>query len=490
MAHHFLTGQASLWVQRSGPNTEPVYLGCHALGDVDQPEGDIELIYCPDESGPDRFKVVASVQGAAGAITSSVTTDITDEIDELERARCPFTLFVHLSKNGRKDLFTNFDRTFVLTNTRITSRGLAALVARTPDDNARAEQSFDIAAEALLRLKEPEIARQTTAEVNGINDITFCNSEQCRTDEEVAMDSCQVGFAVADPTALATANVLYTSNGGTWAATATDPFAADEVPVAVECFEFGRDTVRVIVARGTTDAGNPAEIAYSDDNGATWTTVDVGTDDGEFAPGPRSLFALDRNNIWLGTDSGRIYFSGDGGLTWTAQEDAVINTGDWSSIHFVDRLVGWAAGENNEIARTIDGGTSWSAITGPSGQTTDDMNVIFALDRNRAWVGFNDGTLWYTHDAGVTWTQRSFSGSGVGQVRDIKFFNDSLGYMITDNASPVGRVHWTIDGGYTWQVLDLNTNAGYNSLFVCDAWSFFVVGEAEGSLGYIAKGQV
>lgn len=490
MAHHFLTGEAALWVQRSGPNTIPVYLGCHALGDVDQPEGDLELIYCPDESGPNRFKVVASVQGAAGAITSSITTDVTDEIDELERAKCPFTLFVHMSKNGRKDLFTNFDRSFVLTNTRITSRGLASLVARTPDDNSRAEQSFDISAETLLRLKEPEISRQTISEVNGINDITFCNAEQCRTDEEVAMDSCQVGFAVTDPTASGTANVLYTSNGGTWAATATDPFAADEVAIGVECFDFGRDTTRVIVARGTTDVAAPAEIAYSDDNGTTWTAVEVGAVDGAFAPAAGSLFALDRNNIWLGTDDGFIYYSDDGGLTWTAQESGTITTTEWNSIHFVDANVGWAAGENNEIARTIDGGTTWSAITGPAGQTTDDINVVFALDRNHAWIGFNDGTLWYTRDAGANWSQRSFSGSGVGEVRDIKFLNDSVGYMLTNNATPVGRAHWTIDGGYTWQVLDANTNAGYNSLFVCDEWSFFIAGEAQGSLGYIAKGSV
>lgn len=490
MAHHFLSGEASLWIQRNGPNTLPVFLGCHALGDVDQPEGDLELIYCPDESGPNRFKVVASVQGAAGAITSSVTTDITDDIDELERAKCPFTLFAHLSKNGRKDLFTNFDRTYIFTNTRITSRGIAALVARTPDDNSRAEQSFDISAEALLRLKEPEIARQTTSEVNAINDISFCNSEQCRTDEEVALASCQIGFAVTDPTALATANVLYTSNGGTWAATATDPFAADEVIIAVECFDFGRGVTRVIVAAGTTAAGSPARIAYSDDNGATWTVVNVNSTNAIFVTSPRSLFALDRNNIWVGLSNGYIYHSGDGGLTWVAQESGVISTTQWNAIRFVDALVGWAAGENNEVARTIDGGVTWSAITGPAGQTTDDIQTIEVLDRNRAWIGYNDGTLWYTHDAGVTWAQRSFSGSGVGSVRDVRFFNDSLGYMVTNNASPVGRAHWTIDGGYTWQVLGLNTNAGYNSLFLCDEWSFFVAGEAQGSLGYIAKGQV
>jgi hypothetical protein len=59
--------------------------------------------------------------------------------------------------------------------------------------------------------------------------------------------------------------------------------------------------------------------------------------------------------------------------------------------------------------------------------------------------------------------------------------------MIVNNASPVGRALWTINGGYTWSQLDLKTNSGYNSLFVCDEWNFFVAGEANGGLGYIAK---
>jgi photosystem II stability/assembly factor-like uncharacterized protein len=493
MAHHFVAGEGALFAQINGPNTVPVYLGCHQIGDVDQPDGDIELIYCPDEKAPSTFKVVGSVKGAAGAITTTVTTDVTDELDDLERVKCPFTLFVNMSKAGRKNVFTNADRTFVFGNTQVTSRGLTGLTARTPDDNTRSEQTFDISSEFLIRAFAPTISRQTITETSNINDITFCNDQRCRTDEDVAQDACETGYAVTDAPAgspSATANVVATTNGSTWAATAADPFAVTEDIIAVECFEVSRDDVRVIVARGTTDGANPAEIAYSDDSGATWTAVDVGSVNGEFAPTRFSLFALNRDNVWMTSDGGYIYYSSDAAITWTAQESGSITSSAWNAIHFVDSDTGFVGGASNAMARTIDGGTTWSSITGPTARAANAVICVSVLDRNRIWVGYDSGHLYYTLDGGTTWSLRSFTGSGVGDVRDIDFFNELLGFMISDNASPVGTVHWTKDGGYTWETITTPTNVGLNALFVCDEWNFFVCGEAQGGTGFIAKGTV
>lgn len=489
MTHHYVAGEGALFTQPNGPNTQPVYLGCHQIGDIDEPQGDVELIYCPDPSGPSRFRVVNSLQGAAGAVTTSITTDVMDELDYLERAKCEAPIYIHMVKAGLKNLFTNYDRSFVLTGARITSRGLTGLTARTPDDNTRSEMTFELSGERLLRIVRLELARQTIAETLAINDLTFCNQETCGSEETMAMDACQIGFAVADAGA-GTANVIRTTNGGTWTATAADPFAATEHAIAVECFEMGRDSTRVLVARGITDADDPAEVAYSDDNGATWVNVDVGAVDGAYVVGPQALFALDRSNIWLGTDGGYIYKSEDGGGSWVAQEAGLITNTAWHAIHFANELVGWAAGAANQIGRTLDGGESWGEITGPAGKSGVVINTVFAFDRNRAWIGFADGTLYYTNDGGVTWNQRTFSGSGVGQVRQIAFLNDYFGIMIRNNASPVGTALMTIDGGYTWEPLTTPTNSGLNAVAICNEWSFFVAGEPNGGTGYIAKASV
>lgn len=490
--HYYLAGEGSLWAQPNGANTEPVYLGCHVLGDITRDRGGVEPIWCQDESGPNRFKVVGTVQGAPGLVTTDITAKMTDDLDELEKADCAFPLFVIMSKAGRKDMITNSDRVFVLSNARITSEGITGLVVSNPDDNAASELTFDVTAEALLRLAAPDIDRQSISETSNISDISFPAERRCRTDETAAQRADAIGFAsTTAPTGSpsTTANVLLTTNGGTWTAAAADPFAATEDIIAIESFYIGRNTIRIVVARGTADAGNPAEIAYSDDSGATWSNVDVGAVNGQYAPTRHSLFALDYRNMWLATHLGYVYFSADGGATWATQQASTITAAAINCIRFADRDVGWFCGANGVIARTVDGGESWSAVTGPSAQSAVAANVVDVLDRNRAWVGYADGELWYTEDAGVTWTQNArFSGSGVGQIRDIRFFDDNLAYMIRNTASPVGKVLWTYDGGYDWVELTSATNAGYNTLSLIDEWTFYVGGQAYSATGWISKG--
>src|SRR3972149_12276387 len=112
MAHIFLAGEGALWILPGGPNTAPDFLGCHLLGDVTEPTGDVTLGYCPDPSGPNRFKVKYSFQGVPGVVTTSITTDVQATAAALEDIACPVPLFVMQSQCGRKDVFANYDRAF------------------------------------------------------------------------------------------------------------------------------------------------------------------------------------------------------------------------------------------------------------------------------------------------------------------------------------------------------------------------------------------
>lgn len=489
MSTTLTSGMASLFVQKDGPNTEVEYLGCHEIGDVTIPEGDLTLYYCPDPNQVNKYIVKGSFQGAPGSITTSMTADFTDDIDAMERIVFPFTLFINKSLRGRRNQFTNRDRAIILGNARITQRGYTGLSDRSQENAAKTEATYEISAEFALRPVNETIARQTTSETRAINAITFCNAVQQRTDDSVARRSCEIGFAVADAGSSASGNVLATTNGATWTASAADPFGNGEHVIAVGCFDVSRDTTRVVVARGATDAGAPAEISYSDDSGAAWTAVNVGSTNGQFVPTRHSMFILDATHAWVATDTGYIYFSADSCLTWTAQESGTINTGAWNAIHFADEEVGWAGGAANEIAKTVDGGSTWSAVTGPSARSSDDVLAVFALDKNRAWIGYDSGHLYYTLDGGVTWTSRSFSGSASGEVRDIKFLNELQGYMLHNTSAPLGRVLKTIDGGNTWELVTTPTNSGMNALWLCDEWKFYAVGEANSGTGVILKAE-
>lgn len=484
---HFTGGHGALWAQPYGPNTQPVYLGCHTMGDVDEPQGDVEILYCRAPGAPNSFRAVGSLKGAAGAVTFSITADITDGPDPLERIKCPATIFVNLADSGRMDDFSNWQRQFVLYDAEITSRGLSGLVARTQDDVDRAEQTFDLSARELLRVFGLTVSRQTITETQDIQSVAFCNEFRCASSERPAQDVCELGFATAAAAGGSTANVLVTTNGGQWAATASDPFASDEDAGAVDCVQLGADATRVFVGRLTTDAGNAAEIAYSDDNGANWTTVDVGAVNGQYIT---ELFALDRNNIWAVTDDGYIYFSSDAGLSWAVQSAGVLTSGAINDIAFTDTDVGWVGGDTNIIGRTVDGGDTWSLISGPGAEAANDVLTVEAIDRNRAWVGYSSGKLYYTENGGANWYERSFSGAGTGTVNDIKFLNVTYGFMVRTDGSNVGHLYRTTDGGFTWTEITTPTNAGLSNVVICDAWTVFASGPVQGGTGFIAKATV
>jgi len=154
---------------------------------------------------------------------------------------------------------------------------------------------------------------------------------------------------------------------------------------------------------------------------------------------------------------------------WIEQATGFLATsrGIWD-ISAVDQNVVWAlgydgsgAGTNSiDFTRTVDGGNLWVAGTVGSDTAYGWSNLI-ALSDSDAWVCMYDqtlsaaGGLWYTHDAGVTWTQ-----SGAGVIFDansfpnfVHFQTDSIGFALGDPNGPgvvFYEIYTTTDAGATW----------------------------------------
>ena len=501
MAEVFTSKKWAVWAQPDGPNTKPEYLGCHDVDDLTEPGGAINLLLCFDHSDPSGYKTVGSTQEPPGAVTTAITTFIEETADVLEGINCAFPFYLHGWKCGKPDVFGNYVRWFALAHAEIGDKTLAGLARRSED--VESTQAYAITAwPPVLRGYKLNVMRQSTSETEGLNDVAFCNVAKCADECGEAAAVCEDGCAVGDAAAGSPTNeadVICTSDsGGAWAATPTDPFAGGEDIASFVCFYVGADTIRRVVARGTTDAGAPAEIAYSDDGGTIWTNVSMtltpggaAAPNGQYALGGNSLFARDQNHIWFVTSGGYIYFSDDGAVTWTAQEQGVITAGNWIAVWFADKNNGWAGGVANALARTVDGGTTWTAVTGPVAEAANDVQCITRnRDSNMWWAGYDGNTrMHYTTDNGTNWTQRAFTGSGValGEVADIAFYNDLCGFMISNTGAPVGTAHATHDGGYTWEALTTPTNAGLNALWPCSCIYAFVVGEAQGGTAVILK---
>ena len=501
MTNHFLAGEGALFIQPYGPNTDVHYLGCHMLGDVSAPEGDVTLIFCDDPSGPNRFDVKGSFKGAPGVVTSTLTTDVEKTASYLERlSNCTFPLYVNMYQCGRSDQFPNYHRTFQLHKTRVTNRGLTAISAMTPDDQGRSQQTFDISAVQLSRAWDINgVVRYEDAGlvVEPCADIDFLRQPKCTDNCGEYQDDCTIGVAAAgSAAAVLTTHILITLDSGvTWADMAAVPgWAAGTGTAAAKIFQSGATGYRVLAMKAF-EAGQPPEIAYSDNNGA-FTLVTMHATPVAGGITNQSLFVYNSQNIWsvpgsVGVGPGYIFFSSDSGVTWTAQDNGILvpvaTTDCYTAIHGMDpnRLV--AVGTNGVVSVTENGGDIWRRVTDVTG--TPDMSCVWRIDQNRIWAGSNDAGavehLWYTTDNGTTWNSRTFTGSATAgcDIAKIEFVDELNGYMIaqTGGAATKGTVYRTRNGGRTWEVVTTPENDNLNGMFVCDVNTVWASGDNNGS---------
>lgn len=471
------TRQGSLWVQPGGPNTPVYFLGCHDLGDISEPAGGLELLRCMDKKG--GWRTVGATQSPPDPVTTSIENMTFLARDWLEKLNCEFTLFAFHRSGGEPDIFANYARARILNNCRVTTLTDKQIVHH--EEEQASTQSRDIEAwPPVFRTGELTARRQSTSETLALNDVIAYSPLDC----EAGVVPGDKVLAGADASGY-TGNVQGTVDAGaTWAALAADPFATGKNVQSIVAFPIS-DTVTRFLAAQTAVAGQQGKIAYSDDNGVSWTTVNIGgAAAGHGAVDSGALFALDQSHIWLASAEGYVYFSSDGGATWTAQTSADLTTEDLRAVSFIDENSGMAVGDADAALFSSDGGTTWEAVTATG--SGDALNCV-SPSGNFWWVGTSGGDLFYTRDDGSTWTQRRFSGDGAGNVADIAFANDLIGYAIHNTASPVGSILVTINGGYSWKALTTPTNTGLNALSLADMNTIYAVGETEGGTATIIK---
>lgn len=312
-----------------------------------------------------------------------------------------------------------------------------------------------------------------------VNDIWGCTDETCGGVCSNPISLCEDLILGCDAVSGDVADVVYTANNGdTWTDTAAQPFGNDENVISVTCFAKDNTTTRYLVVRDTDGATN-AEIAYSDDTGATWTNVDVEST-GSFlgANDSGALFALDYRHIWLVLTGGYIVFSSDGGVTWTMQEEANIGTDDYNAVHFSDTNHGYAVADSGVVVKTDNGGETWKAVTAITG--TPNVLCVYVFDEDNVIVGDNGGDIWRSWDGGTTWTQL-YTGSTA--INDISFANDFVGFALDGD-----EILRTRNGGEDWESLSgLPALTELNAVWVCDSNTAYVVGEDDSNLGIVFK---
>lgn len=485
----FTESQGEVFIQNKGPgpaNTLESLGQCTDLDDISEPLETSEPIICRDKDG--NAVQVGEMKSPPGKVTTGVTILSNAVRSALEKIKCSYSLYVIQKACGRKGTYSDYELATILHGARNESRTFGAMVKREGDSPSTVAHSVS-AWFPTYRVAGPTkitVERIATAIAGALNDIAMNTQLECDTGC-TAIDPGDQGIIGVDSVGAATSDVLYSANkGATWAAT-TDPFGAGFHIVSTAYVLRPGGGIRWIVGREGLAAAVQGQIAFSDDNGVTWTAVNVGGAAAGLGPTRGGgIFALDYEHIWLCSISGYIFFSNNGGATWAAQEAGVITAGAYTQIHFIDSKVGVAVAAAGVTAFTRDGGIHWAA---GGVVVAAVLNCVTMIDENIVWVGTAGGALYRSANLCVTWTlYNNFTGAAAGAVTDIQYLNKHIGWMTHNTAAPVGYFHRTINGGLTWERMTNSVvNAGLNALHAVDANNAFAVGELTGGTATIYR---
>lgn len=163
---------------------------------------------------------------------------------------------------------------------------------------------------------------------------------------------------------------------------------------------------------------------------------------------PNDGCAIDANTVILVGNEGEVAKSTDGGTTWTTLRDADGSGIDWTEVEFADANVGYAAAEKGYVYKTTDGGVNWTMI-GDTANFVADLKALSVIDANTVYFSGMHWTLLKTSDGG---------GSFVAQGDSALFMGDDLDGAIAFSDANNGVVIADGVGGYTWYTHDGGTN--------------------------------
>lgn len=117
----------------------------------------------------------------------------------------------------------------------------------------------------------------------------------------------------------------------------------------------------------------------------------------------RRIKFIDDHRGWLVTHRGRILYTSDGGSNWVVQHE--IPGVYLRDIFMVDSTFGWAVGHDQTILFTSNGGRKWD-IQSIAHETQDlpRLNGVAAYDSQNAVVVGEFGFIARTQDGGQTWS--------------------------------------------------------------------------------------
>ncbi len=442
---------------RAGPSNVPAYQGTVRAQGPSWSFGDRTPVREPDPERYGGFRIVTAIKGERALPTMSLEARYGFTVSEflrIARQGCEFDAQVHFGEcEDPQDYNRGWQKVLVLEGADISQwqtgdmgtfeQGGDAVVNQTINVNGL--DMYEIARLSFAELGAAELVQEAVA-------IVICDSVTCGTCG-IASNGVDRFFAVtlsAGGSPGLPAEVIFSDDGGaTISETTIDTLAATEDPSDAACVG-----VNLAVISNASDSLHYAPIADIVSGTETWTE----NTEGIIAAGsPNAMFSMGSAKTWVVGDGGYVYFYDDITATPDVQDAGIATTEDLGDVHAFNANNVIAVGANNALIRTQNGGTTWASVTGPNAGTV--LNTCWMRGKEEWFIGDAGGQLWYTRDAGVSWTEKTFAGSGSGSVHDLIFPTPTVGFMAHSTGTPAGRILRTIDGGRSWYVLPEGTGS-------------------------------
>jgi hypothetical protein len=442
--------QSRLWLidGRAGPANAPSYEARNAAGAATFPFGTPTTVRAPDPQSYGSFITIDQIAGEIGDPTVETTgyypPDAVSKFLEIARGGCQADLQVHLGKcQDPQDFNNGWSKVIVLEGARPTQWGTDALGALEPGGRSAVIETVPWQGEDLY-----ELIHVTFGEgAGGILDLEVVAIDVCdpKTCGECGLSTSGCDHVLATALAGAAspgilAQVIYSGDGGaTWADTVISTLAASEEPSDATCV-----SPNYVVISNDSDSLHFAPIADILAGTEVWTEVATGF---VAAGSPNAITSPNSRATFIAGDGGYVYKSTNPENGVTVLTDGSVTTANLTDIAAIDDENIVAVGATNAVIFSVDGVT-FASVTGPAPGVT--LNAVAMKSEDEWWIGTAGGELYYTLDAGATWTAAAFSGSGAGEVRAIIWRSPTQGWFAHDTATPAGRIFRTIDGGFSW----------------------------------------
>ena len=123
------------------------------------------------------------------------------------------------------------------------------------------------------------------------------------------------------------------------------------------------------------------------------------------------------------------------------------------AVSVVDESVVWVSGLEGTHARTLDGGSTWTAAVVP-GADSLQFRDIYAVDANTAYLlsagKGEQSRIYKTVDGGRTWTLQFVNSEPEAFFDCMDFWDAESGFAFSDSFEGEFILIRTEDGGSTW----------------------------------------